>query len=96
MILWLYMYKIYIFFYYIDYCHQDLPPSIINCTFTTASMKLRNEQLLSPSLLRLWRTGADGLQYSSSEDGDCDVGIAVHVGQQPIIMFFALYFVIYS
>ena len=65
-------------------------------------MKLRNEQLLSPSLLRLWRTGADRLQYCLSEDGDCDVGIAVHVGlavhvgQQPIIMFFALYFVIYS
>ena len=28
---------------------------------------------MSPSLLRLWRTGAEKFMYSSSEDDDCDV-----------------------
>ena len=38
------------------------------------------EQLFSPSLLRLWRTGADNYLYSSSEDGDVDVcPIMIHV-----------------
>ena len=31
------------------------------------------EQLFSPSLFWLWRTGADNNLYSSSEDGDVDV-----------------------
>ena len=31
------------------------------------------DQFFSSSLLRLWRTGADQLLYSSSEDGDLDV-----------------------
>ena len=37
------------------------------------SGKVIEDQLFSSSLLRLWRTGADKLLYSSSEDGDLDV-----------------------
>ena len=37
------------------------------------SSKAIEDQLFSSSLLRLWRTGADKLLYSLSEDGDLDV-----------------------
>ena len=33
------------------------------------------ELLLSPSLMRLWRTGADYYRFSSEEDGDIDVSL---------------------
>ena len=33
------------------------------------------EQLFSPTLLRLWRTGADYLAFTSEEDIDLDVSL---------------------
>ena len=36
--------------------------------------EIDEDLLFSPSILRLWRTGADKYIYSSPEDGDCDVG----------------------
>ena len=43
-------------------------------------MEIDEDLLFSPSILRLWRTGADKYIYSSSEDGDCDVGSTKHHG----------------
>ena len=42
---------------------------------TDSNKCIDKELLISPSLLQLWRTGADRLQYSAEEDGDLDVSV---------------------
>ena len=60
-----------------DYCIVYI---IVMDTVSGCVGGIDKEQLFSPSLLRLWRTGADNYLYSSSEDGDVDVcPIMIHV-----------------
>ncbi len=37
--------------------------------------ELLKDQLFSPSLMRLWRTGADMFVYTAEEDIDIDVSL---------------------
>ena len=45
---------------------------------STVTGCIDEDLLFSPSLLQLWRTGADNYIYSYTEDGDVDVCYEVH------------------
>ena len=61
-----------------DYCLVYI--IVIMDTVSGCVGGIDKEQLFSPSLLRLWRKGANNYLYSSSEDGDVDVcPIMIHV-----------------
>ena len=50
-----------------------------------------NEQLFSPRLFRLWRTGADELAFKAAEDEDFDVSCStlyLNTGSITNLLFF--------